>query len=58
MTTVFALVGLGVLVYDHFGRLNPLAIVLARPSIAAVIVRLVLTFRENMQCSPRAATRR
>jgi diguanylate cyclase (GGDEF)-like protein len=47
--TSFALVGLSLLVYDHFARINTLALVLASATIAAVIVRAVLTFRERMQ---------
>jgi two-component system, cell cycle response regulator len=44
---VCALVGIGVLVYDHFERLNVLAIVLSTATLLAVVVRLALTFREN-----------
>ena len=36
-----------VLVYDHFDRLNALALVLAVAALASVVVRLALTFREN-----------
>jgi two-component system, cell cycle response regulator len=42
-----ALVGIGVLVYDHFERLNALAIVLSTATLLAVVVRLAVTFREN-----------
>jgi diguanylate cyclase (GGDEF)-like protein len=42
-----ALVGIGVLVYDHFHRLNLLAIVLSTATLLAVVVRLATTFREN-----------
>jgi two-component system cell cycle response regulator len=45
--SVCALVGIGVLVYDHFERLNLLAIVLSTATLLAVVVRLALTFREN-----------
>jgi len=34
-------------VYDHFARLNILAIVLSTATLALVVVRLGLTFREN-----------
>ena len=49
LPTFFALVGLSLLVYDHFVRINTLALVLASATIAAVIVRAVLTFRERVQ---------
>src|SRR5215217_719274 len=44
----FGLVGLALLVYDSFWSLNPLAIVLAAASLMAVMIRLTLTFRENV----------
>ncbi len=40
-------VAVGVLVYDHFTRVNALALFLATATVAAVVVRLALTFREN-----------
>ncbi len=40
-------VAIGVLVYDHFGRVNLLALGLATATVAVVVVRLALTFREN-----------
>jgi diguanylate cyclase (GGDEF)-like protein len=49
LPTFFALVGLFLLVYDHFVRINALALALASATIAAVIVRAVLTFRERVQ---------
>jgi two-component system cell cycle response regulator len=49
LPTVFALVALSLLVCDHFVRINTLAVVLASATIAAVIVRAVLTFRERVQ---------
>jgi two-component system, cell cycle response regulator len=42
-----ALVGIGVLVYDHFDQLNLLALVLSTATLLAVVVRLGTTFREN-----------
>ena len=49
MTPVaFALLGLTVLVAGSVGRLNGLAIVLAAASLAAVMARLILTYRENL----------
>jgi two-component system, cell cycle response regulator len=44
---VCAVVATGILVYDHFARLNILAIVLSTITLALVIVRLGVTFREN-----------
>jgi two-component system cell cycle response regulator len=44
---VCALVATGILVYDHFVRLNILAIVLATATLGLVVLRLGLTFREN-----------
>jgi len=49
LPTFFALVALSLLVYDHFVRINTLALALASATIAAVIVRAVLTFRERVQ---------
>ena len=48
LPTVFAAVGLTVLVYDHFVRINAIALALAAATLAAVIVRAVLTFRERV----------
>jgi diguanylate cyclase (GGDEF)-like protein len=44
---VCAVVATGILVYDHFTRLNILAVVLATATLALLVVRLGLTFREN-----------
>ena len=44
----FGLVSLALLVYDSFWSLNPLAIALAAASLLAVMIRLTLTFRENI----------
>jgi len=49
LPTFFALVGLSLLMYDHFVRINTLAMLLASATIAAVIVRAVLTFRDRVQ---------
>jgi two-component system cell cycle response regulator len=46
---VGALVGTGVLVYDHFERLNLFALVLATATLLVVVLRLAATFRENKQ---------
>ena len=44
---VCALVATGILVYDHFARVNVLAIILATAALVLVVVRLAVTFREN-----------
>jgi two-component system, cell cycle response regulator len=44
---VCALVATGILLYDHFARLNLLAIVLSAGTLALVVVRMAMTFREN-----------
>jgi hypothetical protein len=40
-------IAVGVLVMDHYTRLNPVALALAVATIALVVARLALTFREN-----------
>jgi len=40
-------IAVGVLVLDHFSRLNALALILAVATLASVVARLALTFREN-----------
>lgn len=42
-----AFLATGILVYDHFARLNLLAIGLATATLALVVARLAVTFREN-----------
>jgi diguanylate cyclase (GGDEF)-like protein len=54
LPTIFASVGLGLLVYDHFQGLDTLALVLAAASLAAVIGRAVLTFREKLRLLERS----
>ncbi len=49
LPTFFALVSLSLLVYDHFVRINLVALALAAAAIAMVIVRAVLTFRERVR---------
>jgi two-component system cell cycle response regulator len=46
-SVVCGAIGLLILVYDHFHRVNFLALCLAGATIAAVTVRMGLTFREN-----------
>jgi diguanylate cyclase (GGDEF)-like protein len=50
------LVGIGVLVYDHFERLNALALGLAGGTLFAVMLRAALTFRENLAILGRIRT--
>lgn len=50
----FGLLGLTLLVYDHFHRLNAAALVLSALAIAAVIGRMALTFHENVQLLQRS----
>ena len=45
----FGLVGLALLVYGCIEHVNPLAIALAAASLVAVMIRLTLTFRENVE---------
>ena len=47
MPAVCALAAIQILVYDHFARLNLVAVGLAALTLLLVIVRLGLTFREN-----------
>jgi diguanylate cyclase (GGDEF)-like protein len=54
LPTFFGLLALGVLVFDHFWRVNTLAIVLSAGAILAVIARLALSFRENLRMLARA----
>jgi diguanylate cyclase (GGDEF)-like protein len=44
---ICALVATGILVYDHFSRVNALALALATGTILLVTLRLAATFREN-----------
>ena len=49
MPLSFAVVGLAVLIYGNFAALNTLAVVLAAAALVAVMARLILTFRENVE---------
>ena len=49
LPTIFASIALTLLVYDHFVRINTVALALATATLAAIIVRAVLTFRERVQ---------
>jgi diguanylate cyclase (GGDEF)-like protein len=48
LPTIFASIGLSLLVYDHFVEINTVALALSTATVAAVIVRAVLTFRERV----------
>ena len=45
----FTCLALGLLVYDHFAGINDLAALLAAAAVALAIVRLALSFRENLR---------
>jgi two-component system cell cycle response regulator len=45
----FGLLALGVLIYDHVHRVNPVSLGLAGAAILAVIARMALTYGENMK---------
>jgi len=47
LPTVFGSAALTLLVYDHFRPINTIALVLATLAVAAVIVRMALTFHRN-----------
>jgi two-component system, cell cycle response regulator len=49
LPTFFAVVSLTLLVYDHFVRINVVALALASAAIGLVIVRAVLAFRERVR---------
>jgi diguanylate cyclase (GGDEF)-like protein len=49
MPLLSGLVGLGLLVYAAFAELNVLAVLMAASALIAVMVRLILTFRENLR---------
>jgi two-component system, cell cycle response regulator len=49
LPTIFASIALTLLVYDHFVRINTVALALSTATLAAIIVRTVLTFRERVQ---------
>jgi two-component system, cell cycle response regulator len=46
--TSFALIGLGILVCDHWHRIDVFALLLATATLVAVIARTALTFGENL----------
>jgi two-component system cell cycle response regulator len=45
----FGAIGLSVLVYDHFGSVHLLALVLATACVVAVIARMSLIFQQNLR---------
>ena len=42
-----ALVGLALLVYDHFDRLNTVALLLSAATLMAVVLRMAVAFRAH-----------
>jgi two-component system, cell cycle response regulator len=50
----FALIGLAVLVYDHFERVNVLALALASSCLLAVLIRLGMTFAQYVRMLERS----
>ena len=44
----FGIVGIAILVYDHFERVNDLALVLSGLVLAGVVVRMCMLFRQNV----------
>jgi two-component system cell cycle response regulator len=49
MPILFAVIALAVGVYDHFYRINLLALILATACLGAVLTRLALTFAQNLR---------
>jgi two-component system cell cycle response regulator len=49
LALVLAGICLALLVYDHFGRVNLLSLVLATTALVAVLVRLAITFGQNLR---------
>ena len=47
LPTVFGTLSLALLVYDHFRRVNEVALVLSTCAVAAVIARMAMTFARN-----------
>jgi two-component system cell cycle response regulator len=45
----FTLIALGLLIYDHYARLNDVALWLAAAAGAAAVLRFAMTFRENLR---------
>src|SRR4051794_21270998 len=49
LPVAFALMAVGVLVYDHFARVSTLAVVFASATMVMVLVRTAMTFGENLR---------
>jgi diguanylate cyclase (GGDEF)-like protein len=49
LPALFACTALALLVYDHFNHIHDLGLVLATATLAAVIARTALTFRDNLR---------
>jgi diguanylate cyclase (GGDEF)-like protein len=48
-SALFTLLALGLLLVDHYSRVNDVAVWLATGSVATAVVRFALTFRENLR---------
>jgi diguanylate cyclase (GGDEF)-like protein len=49
LPTVFGLVAVGILVYDHFATVNTIAVLLSSATLIAVLARTAMTFGENLR---------
>jgi diguanylate cyclase (GGDEF)-like protein len=49
LPTSFAMLAVGVLVYDHFARVSTVAVTLSAATMVAVLVRTGMTFGENLR---------
>ena len=49
MPLLFASVALGLVVYDHFTRVNLIALIMASASLGVAVVRMTLSFRKNLE---------
>ena len=48
MPLLFASMALGLVVYDHFSRVNLIALGMASTALGVVVVRMIFTFRQNV----------
>jgi diguanylate cyclase (GGDEF)-like protein len=49
LPTVFGLIAVGILVYDHYGTVDTIAVMLASGTMVAVLNRTAMTFGENLR---------
>jgi diguanylate cyclase (GGDEF)-like protein/putative nucleotidyltransferase with HDIG domain len=49
LPTVFGLIAVTILVYDHFASVNTIAVLLASATMVAVLARTAMTFGENLR---------